>query len=598
MVTSLTTYRTASRGFTMLEVAILMLLLSVVFVPVVSLMFGQTSRTEPTVTQMNEQNILKQSAANSLMERALSGVMIAQDLATVNDVLNPSTVVNTANLVDGGVATVGPYNYTVAGSKPLKYQWELQDYTYDAQGNRVAPKGNRLVKATLNLFSQEGTQTVNEQTFSTYVYLSEGIQASAASWVGVSLVADTSGSMCSSKAHGEISVNNQEMLHNGVCGPFFNDRFHRTTTPPDPSTLPPSKLNLFDDRNLDIAFSRPVDDPSTPYLDTYPQAGTMGLHNVSSNASRECSEVFMDQDLANGGWPKDKNFNWLVYTGTQNPWWDHWNNNWAGQNMNSFYQLCRPKNTMTETQWKDDISPHITRFEALRGALLAFLVKVERDQELVNSLSMSLTTFATDATIKVPMSTPVTTILDPETSLYRPRFEELRHKLAWINRWDKDGGGASSTRTLKADGWTNYEEALKKGALAFDADPKINTKIMIFVSDGAPTIGNTDAAYLESLGQAIAKNCRSGNNFVLGNPAACSTDSKDWVTIYVVGMDGIPAPNLNLLQKLAENSGGRFISATEPKELQNALFSLSYEIKKAMLVSRVDRFDEDLANML
>lgn len=598
MACSLTPRYTASRGFTMLEVAMLMLLLSVVFVPVVSLMFGQTSRTEPTVTQMNEQNIMKQSAANSLMEQALSGVMIAQDLATVNDVLNPSTVINASNLVNGGVATVGPFNYTVAGSKPLQYQWELQDYTFDKQGNRVSPKGNRLVKATLNLFSKEGSKTVNEQTFSTYVYLSEGIQSSASSWVGVSLVADTSGSMCSSKAWGEISATNQEMLHNGVCGPFFNDRFHRSTTPPDPTTLPTSKLNLFDDRNLDIAFSRPVDDPSTPYLDTYPQAGTLGLHEVTSAEATQCSESYMDQDVADGGWPRDKNFSWLVYTGSNSAWWNYYNNIWGRQNRNTYYNLCRPKSWMTDEQWTTDISKHITRFEALRGALLGFLVKVERDQELVNSLSMSLTTFATDATTKVPMTTPVNTILDPETSLYRPRFEDLRHKLSWINRWDKDGGGASSTRTLKASGWTNYEEALKKGALAFDADQRINTKIMIFVSDGAPTIGNTTPSYLENLGKAIAKNCRNGSEFVLGNPSACSTNPNDWVTIYVVGMDGIPASNLNLLQKLAENSGGRFISAVEPKELQNALFSLSYDIKKAMLVSRVDRFDEDLANML
>jgi type II secretory pathway pseudopilin PulG len=598
MATALTRRYATSRGFTMLEVAMLMLLLSIVFVPVVSLMFGQTNRTEPTVTQMNEQNIMKQSAANSLMERALSGVMIAQDLTTVNNVLNPSTIVNAANLVNGGTATIGPYNYTVAGSKPLKYQWELQDYTYDAQGNRVTPKGNRLVKATLNMFSQEGTKVVNEQTFSTYVYLSEGVVSSSSSWVGVSLVADTSGSMCSSKAHGEINEDNLEMIHNGVCGPFLNDRFHRTTIPPDPTTLPASKLKLFDDRNLDIAFSRPVDDPSTPYLDTYPQAGTLGLHPVTSASANECSELYMDQDVAIGGWPKDKNFNWLVYTGNQNPWWSHLSNIWAGQNASAYHNLCRPKSWMTDKQWENDISKYITRFEALRGALLGFLVKVERDQDLVNSLSMGLTTFSTDATTKVPMATPVTTILDPETSLYRPRFEDLRHKLAFVNRWDKDGGGANSTRTIKADGWTNYEEALKKGALAFDADPRINTKIMIFVSDGAPTIGNTDAAYLESLGQAIAKNCRTGNTFVLGNPAACSTNPKDWVTIYVVGMDGIPAENLNLLQKLAENSGGRFINATEPKELQNALFSLSYDIKKSLLVSRVDRFDEGLAGLL
>jgi len=225
-------------------------------------------------------------------------------------------------------------------------------------------------------------------------------------------------------------------------------------------------------------------------------------------------------------------------------------------------------------------------------------VKVERDQELVNSLSMGLTTFSTDAQQQVAMSTPVTTIRDPETSLYRPRFDTLRHKLAWVNRWDADGGGASSSRPVKAEGWTNYEEALKKGGLAFDQDTRINNKIMIFVSDGAPTIGNTDKAYLLQLGEAIAKNCRNGNSYVLGTPSACSTNKRDWVTIHVVGMDGIPTANLSFMQQLAEQSGGKFINAVKPSELQNALFSLSYEIKKSLLVSRVDRFDEGLAGLL
>lgn len=577
----------AKAGISLMEVAILLVLMSAAFVPIALTLGGQTpTNTAGTVNTLNEQGMQKLSAANSLLERAVTGQVIAQNINSMADVLAPTQTVTSSMIPLGGSSTVGPFTYQLDNGEALTYRWLFQDMSYiTAPGGelqRVSPKGNRIVRATLETQSSESGSANNNQTMNSYLYFSEPLAIAPDPWVGVSLVADVSGSMCDSERY---NLYNQRSK-NGLCHPFLADRFDRTDPFPN-GALPTSMLELFDDRNLDIGFSRPVDDPTTPYQDNFMQRTILGMPpasekdvncSIAMGVHPHIAWLFWDMD--DGSWPGGHS------------WWD-----WRDRDM--LYALCRDGSWQTTEQWLKNINPYISRFEALRGALLAFLVKLERDEELVSSMSMGLTTFSTTAKAEVPMGGPVTTIYDPETKRNRPRFKSMRERIAFINRYDKRQNWA---RTIKAEGYTNWEEALINGAKAFDNDARINSKHLIIVSDGEPTVGNTNREYLKQLGKAISYHCRDASGNYPATPAGptaqCSTDSNDFVKINIVGFAGIPEADQKFMKELAELGQGRYLQANNADELQAALFTLSHDIKKSMLMKRVERYNAEMASLL
>jgi hypothetical protein len=586
-------------GFSLLEVAILIILLTVALVPIMLTMGGQTgSSNTPTVSSMNEQSLIRASAAGSLMERALTGTVLTSNINNTANLTTPapSGLFDPSTLAAGGTATYGPFDYKVNATDPnLAYTWTLKDVSYDG-ATRVSPKGNRVVKADLQIFSKNPTTgaLVPKESSSTYLYVKESLAIAPDPLVGVSLVADVSGSMCSNLRWQTTWTQSSD----GLCLPYLNDRFHRTGTPNEVGmTLVPADFKLFDDRQLDIAYSLPVDDPTTPNLDNYMQRGVLGMppEYLGLVDGNPMPDAYCNLWLESAkGIPEHPNMKWLLRErndGAAIP-------DEHGQREDVFW-LCAEGSWRTNATWLNQINQYVTRFEAVRGSMLQFLMKLERDQELASALNMSLSTFSDSASTVVPMAGPVTSILDPESGTNRPRFADMREKISWFNRYDVQMAGS---RTVKAIGATNTEAALITGGKAFDANPALNAKHLIILTDGEPTMGNTNRPYLEALAEAIHKNCRDGaNNYpanTTGPLAPCSTNQDQWVTVNVVGFAGIPAGDEAFLQRLATRGGGRYLKASNVTELKDALFILSYDIKRSMILKRVERYNATLGALL
>jgi hypothetical protein len=273
---------TASPGMTLIEVALVLLLGTLMFIPIVNTLGSKNaggSGAGLSSTSFNAQHTREIVAANNIMDRALGGEIMSKNVAALSDLVN--TTGNTFNLaavptngtpVTFPAATGATYTYGDEDQGVrVQYRWRIKDVSYDSAGTRLTPEGNRVLRATLDVYPVGAAATdPPSYTFSTYLYGSENYSSPGDPRVGLALVLDASGSMAE-------SPNGNRPKSSGLTTPYLKDRFHREDALPTGTSLSSAELNLYDDRNLDIVWSQPTDNVSTQFNETFLKVDVLGL---------------------------------------------------------------------------------------------------------------------------------------------------------------------------------------------------------------------------------------------------------------------------------------------------------------------------------
>jgi hypothetical protein len=543
-------FRRPQAGFSLIELALVIMVVSAALVPVLGQMGAKNQRqgdAAPTLAAVSREKGATLVAGNTLMERAIAGEILNGSNAGADVLLNLAT-----SLPNGGTHTTTRNSF--GNAQPVYYEWVLKDVSFrmndlgqlvNKQGNvipvgsseaiPVTPLGYRSVQATLKIY-RSSTDTEAAAVFTTYLSRQvPGIPQGNAT-TGIQVISDISGSMC------ETGDNARPALSaSGVCAPFLIDRFHRG-----------GPAQLFDDAQLDLTLAQIADDPSTPYRDDYPAANVLGLPgtfdassdtaipSINDSAARDPYEVFFMSSALNH--PK--------------PWW------WITGANGQIKRLSQNKTGWTAAQVTNNINTYQSKMEAMHNAMLGFLVNMESNTFLMDSIRLGYTTFSSNATLKLPLSS-AELLNHPVTGQPIRRFRQLRDSFSWINRRDSTLG----TRAILAGGATNISESLSVSAGALNADPNITQKIMILLTDGEPTAGIT--------------NSNSLINYTK------STVGDNGITLFTVNMmDG----DFNLLKKMAEATpNGAAFDVQNPSELQGIFEQIAWEVQRIALDNLSDR---------
>jgi uncharacterized protein YegL len=548
----------ASQGMTLIEVALILLLGTLMFIPIINTLGSKTaggSGTGMSATSSNAQHTREIVAANNIMDRALGGEIMSKNVAALSDLV--ATGGNTFNLA--AVPTNGtPVTFPAANGATytygdedqgvrMQYRWRMQDVSYDSAGVRLTPEGNRVLRATLDVYPV-GAATTDppSYTFSTYLYSSENYTPPGDPRVGLALILDTSGSM-------QEAPNADNAPVNAITTPFLKDRFHREDALPAGTTLSTADLNLYDDRKLDITWSQPTDNVETQFNETFLKQAVLGLPtcDLSSNTTSTALK------------------NWFYTI-----------NNVTSQKQ-PLLNICGDFSALTSTQWKNQVNGNITRIEAARNALLGFTVAIENDTDLTKNLDLGFVTFENSAKLEAPLES-AQLINDPANSnIGKLRFKNNRDRMSWINRYDEKYGTNGNKRTIDAAGGTYTQRGMEAARTALLARTGLAKRIIILLTDGDP---NPD----------------SGNNSrtYLANTLAKNYYKNDGIQIYTIGFAGLSAGGETMLKKMAENSSGQYFYADNGDDLNKIFFTLSYELRKQLLLTRVTRYTPGLGTQL
>jgi hypothetical protein len=171
--------RCAVRGFSLMEVALLVLVVTVVVLPVVASVNQNSHSNQPSIPEVMERQESLTQAVNSLITRAVQqkvmdsnvtntvyqfGVIDALPVGTPNPLLLDFDTVADANLgTPAAILKTSLYTYNVplgvstSATKPLfKFRWLLQDVSYDA-GVQVVPDGFREINYVLQVYAEDTT---------------------------------------------------------------------------------------------------------------------------------------------------------------------------------------------------------------------------------------------------------------------------------------------------------------------------------------------------------------------------------------------------------------------------------------------------------
>ena len=569
------------RGISMIEVALLFLTLSLFFIPIAQNLGNKvvgTGGQDGTITALNRSQMRMNAFADNLMQRALTGNIPATNIASSNDLLNttlPSDF-NINNLPRGGTLNLGPYNHAetaVDGSEPtrIRYRWIIEDMSQNDPNEIMlasTPEGNRLIKATLVAENANPNLNVPPVSFSSYIHVREGAPQQVQAKTSLVMSIDLSGSMCvTDKGWPSRRIPNFEDGY--YCAPYLSDRFHRSAASL-PAGLSADDVQLYDDRDLDITWSYPDDNPLTPFNEKYIGRGLMGFPD-----KWDCGLSSRDPNMFKLTHPEIE----LAEIAGKNP----------------FERLCNGSNWVTsQKQWRNSIRPWISRLEAMRNALLTFLVNTEKTST-TSTLDIGLVGFSLKAGVMTPLEEAQLTN-DPakagngETRRYRL----VRNEMSWINRFDSEkvkGNDFKSPDKDKRYGrsyfgnyygrGTNIYEALKIPAQEAAKDPIYTKRIVILLTDGDPW--SEDNSVITDRNRLVNHGVEFHNKY--------------GVTYYTVGFQ-LSKDSQDMLNKIADRTGGKSFAADDAEELNEIFETLAKEIQKVALLQQVGLYNQALFNEL
>ena len=581
-------------GLGILEIALLLMVASLALIPLTNMIGKGSAGDGSSLTTINRQRTREMVAANNIMERALSGEVLSQNISNENELYNslPNNQFNLNTIPVNGDTVYYPsktdtYDYgdSTQGVR-LKYRWTLVDVsherdrndqlnwdettrqsssekcnpynTYDSRTNacwtQITPKGNRVVKATLNVFDLNSKNTNKPTyTFSTFLFGKGSYAIPENPRVGIAILLDTSNSMLWYR-----DPNSNQVIKDGhinkLTTPYLKDRFHREDALA--GSLSASNVKLYDDRNLDITWSLPTDDSTTPYKDNYLKKDVLGFPNCNDFKNRS-----------------KKAIDWFVYRDSNDSKLDR-------QHEKTFKHLCN-NGSYNMSHWETKMVPYISRIEAARNALLGFLVALEDDLELVQNMEMSFVTFEIEAKVRVPLEVAQLEKDPANFNAERPRFKEIRDKFSWLNRYDeKYGFDKTKSRMIFTEGRTQTRYGMEEAVAELNKGKNLTVKLIILLTDGAPYPNEGD-----NTNEALVKYAKFAKD-------------KHNISTYTIGFAGVSQKGQEMLRDMAKESKGQFYYANDPNELREIFNALSYELRREMVLARVERYNSQLSNQL
>ncbi len=553
----------AASGLSLIEIAVVMVIVSLALVPVVK-MIGGPNTSEGNVSTLTGFKSRELVMANSLMERAL-----ANDYTVINCGSLP-TLPSAGNSTTYDTCTSAEYN------KAIYYRWTVQNLSENM------PVGNELYHATLNVFESLADANGNQNptlTLPTYLFNNVSGWSIQEQKTGMVLSLDVSGSM-------DYADDDLDTGTNLISSPFLMHRYdlNRMKQGFDNNDLGSDYaefvLDRWDDSQLDLVYGQqigklpngpnvqlpPDPRPDTAYNEAYPYPGTVRMHGAPY---RERYGLLKMGDCDHpGNWKHDTTLKNLFiplvfYEGSSNRERDQYR-----VRRDAIRAICGPKNNHAD--WESKINDNLSRIEAARTASLALLLNMESDQRLVDDVEMGFVTWSDpeygEIKVQVPMETPV------EIG-GKLRFPNMRDRMLWINRADPGDLRNSASRPIRAAGNTRIDLGMRE-AVAQLMSKNYDNRIMVLLTDGDPRPAKDDntrdalVEYAESIGR--------------------NAPTDEQITIFTVGLI---AADKDLMDDIANATpNGVSFTAESVTELTRIFEQIAYQSKKIALLQKSERY--------
>lgn len=538
----------SGRGFSLIEIAVLLLFMSLALIPIVNIIGGSNTvqgtggathgGNATRIVGIKSKEVL---FANAMIERALSGEYAA--------FYTPNTAAGNCN---GGAATMPAANtggttvYNCVDnqySDPIYYQWIVTDQSNEFRANQgevagTNNMGNTFYRATLNIYNTDNWTGRPILTMPTIAFRSQYTDPTVSNTTGIIIVLDVSGSMDGS------GTGNSAMR--GIY------RYPDAAGYNPPAGIALASVN--DNNTLDIVSAQAADLVNTMYNDTYPAIGVLGVTNCIGSVNAVASN-----------------------------------------------QAARWRALCDKTA-PNYIEDNLSKMEAARGSLLNFLLTIEDEQTLYSNIQLGFATYSGNggpASVTLRVGGGAGGVAGLENATAAGRFPEMRRRLSWLNRTN-NGGGSVAGLTVLSGGNTPTWDAVNRSAQVLLAQPNLRSRAIFLVTDGLPTTGpcsiggepdtlaeanamgncyrNTAVGAVNGLGRSLGDGTYPGAN---GNT----------VTVYALGLMADP----NLIRPILENgfvtpTSGSYAYASSIGEMSAVFENMQYAILKEIITSKAGRY--------
>lgn len=575
----------AARGMTLIEIAIVLVVVSVGLVPVVRNIAGnnngQMVSGSPAITNVSSYDQKAIVAASSIINRFTSGNLDAATIAIMD------------GLAPGGSYTSDRIVFLDDSGReyrePIEYQWVLQrlDYLMNDNGDLidvagdtvsaddaviVSPLLNHLYRLTVSAFKQDAVNPLT--TLQTFLYTSDcntggsgQLCQTESNTTGLMIVADRSASMVfTSDTDCDVNPTEQDcrtdVHYDEAPWPYLKNRY------PILGNNPSATIKLTDyynNANLDMTYVQPENsqDPNIPYSLIYPyhDLGTGFTHMQYPTAITTTSVPAGDIPYFRSGDTSES-----ASVRTQNYSLNH------AERLDRIYQTMSAVNRSDVNLWQNMVENQTSRYEGLRNGLLTMLVALENNDDFRESSKMGLITFSNSAEARVELEQaddPTTDLAS--TSVTESRFINVRKNLLMINR---EGTGA-----IMPHGGTNMADALEMAAERLIDDPALTQRIVVLVTDGNPNAGTATA--VQTLASAMGSGCYPATT-------CAKPDPNKKIAIFAVNVIG---GNYAYLEDLAwRTPGGMAFNASDLTELQDIFDLMTWQVQWYILLNNAQRF--------
>ena len=467
----------AQKGFSLVEAAVIMGLITLFFIPMAKLSggAGQNSAVGKTATDATRNRMREVTAANTLMEEALVG-----DLQVPN--VNLATL-DPNNPFSTGLQTYSNYN------RQVNFDWTLlnQSFAVDARGTLLRDSngqpvplvnGNHIASATLRLYADGDSQSPSLVLPTTVSSRRLNADENSQSRVGIMLVLDTSGSMAWARNDHSLPNTTETTTPNPllVSSPYLTYRFSGNNA-----------LDLNNNTELDIVAALQNDNLATPYDETYipgrsTAPGGSNRLKMKPTCVRDAQNAsYFLPEAMNAGSPRRKD--------------------WRGNNLNTLFNyvdnICKITPAMSVSTWQTTVNNNLSRVEAARSALFVFLNRMESNPFLMQNTKLGFTTYSTMGNPAAPQ--PRVSVHTDLRTARNSKFEQVREWVSYLNRLQQNG-----TTRIPIYGATPTKAAIEEAARRMYADNTLTDRIIILMTDGVPTDdtnnGNGIAQMMNKLG--------------------------------------------------------------------------------------------------
>jgi uncharacterized protein YegL len=607
--------RAKQPGISLLEMAMVMIVVSVAILPVMQMLNGaRTNDGSGPADRITGYKSKEALMANTMIEQALAG-----DYGNFNcgaagsNAFNPDT-----DFPASGTKKIFNRCTNTSYNQSMYYQWTM----YSVPN---LPVQNQYYRASLNVYNvASGGAPI--LTLQTNFFRNQGAYTTGLNTTGIMLALDTSGSMTSAKVENAGLVN-----YNGIAAPYMFYRYDQNlfegttytrydndlgktytvnfsahqvpghTTPANFYGTPPSLggpgnsiLDMWNNSQLDMGLAQAINTTTPPFTPDFSDPNPATVANDKFPYSRtylplvQPADPFWGQGILGTGNCGLNNDNVFKIGNDSSPILGDKNIKYAflpearddqngpGNPIGGRYainRLCQPKTSYNTpfdpTSWTNTANTFMSRIEAARSGALSMLLTLEQSPSVASTMQMGF----------IPWNGSPDTrhLIVPESPQAVPgltglHFVNMRKKLLWINR--ANPSNANSQSPVKAGGSTQIHDALAASQQQLMAQP-YGHRIIVLLTDGTPN-PNTGSNSQTGLVTYVANNF--GNNV---------SDDKQ-ITLFTIMFIGGDAISLNNMAN--STPGGQFFPVTDLSQLNAVFESISYSIQKISLLNTAKRY--------